>query len=336
MKIKYFTLIHDYTYIIVSCLLLLCMVPAGCSLLPGKPLVQAVSVGFCIDILGLEEPVFTKPFLTALHTLEKKRRIRLAIQTSHFASEYKSALENLARQNQVVFCGPLFSRFIMQVAKEFPETYFVLMQAIPEDVLTISATVPNLQWILYRKEDIAFLMGQIGSYFPKKASYWLVTDLPSKNPIRLYEETAFTKGLQSSAITPSTLEWPIQKDSFEQVDFASPNQTVSIFCVTEGAYVPAFLEWVSALPGENHYLLLPDDAWNQVHSLPILGSVLKVYTVPLKNIIQQVSSGSWQAGLHYMTIKNGGFLVRLPASFWEPSLKKEIESTLNFAYDPEK
>ncbi|MDD4664083.1 MAG: BMP family ABC transporter substrate-binding protein [Caldisericia bacterium] len=311
------------------------MIPAGCSLLSGKSLNQTLSVGFCIDILGPEEPVFTKPFLTAFNTLEKKKRIHLEIQTCDFASEYKTALRNLAQQNRIVFCGPLFSRFIMQVAKEFPETYFVLMQAIPEDVLTISATVPNLQWILYRKEDITFLMGQICSYFPKKASYWLVTDLPTKNPIRLYEETAFTKGLQSSAITPSTLEWPIQKDSFEQVDFAAPNRAVSIFCVTEGAYVPAFLKWISTLPGKNHYLLLPD-VWNQDDPLSILGSVLKVYTSPLENIVQQVSSGSWQAGLHYMTIKNGGFLVRLPSSFWEPSLKKEIESTLNSSYDPEK
>jgi len=329
-------IILNYIYIIVSWLLLLWLVPAGCSLLPGKPLDQALSVGFCIDILGSEEPVFTKSFLAALHTLEKKRVIRLETKTCDYASEYKTALRNLAQKNRIVFCGPLFSRYIMQAAKEFPGTYFVLMQAIPEDLMTISATVPNLQWILYRKEDIAFLMGQIGSYFPNKATYWLVTDLPDSHPILLYEELAFTKGLKSSTGAPSTLEWSILKDSSGTVDFASTNETASIFCVTEGAYVPAFMEWISALPGKNHYLLLPDDSWNQDYHLSVLGSVLKVYSTPLKNIVQQVTSGSWQAGLHYMTIKNGGFLVRLPSSFWDSSLKSEIESALNSSYDPEK
>ena len=320
----------------VICLFMVSFFLTGCSFLPGKPLVQAVSVGFCIDILGDEEPVFTKPFLTTLQALEQKRSIRLETQICRFASEYKTALSDLAQKNRIVFCGPLFSQSIAQAAKEFPETYFVLMQAIPEDFPAISTPLSNLQWILYRKEDIAFLMGQIGSYFPNKASCWLVTDLPARHPIRLYEEAAFTKGLRSSSITASVLEWPIQKDLSEQVNFISPDEAASIFCVTEGAYIPAFMEWVSALPGRNHYILLPDDAWYRDDSLSILGSVLKVYSVPLENIIQQVISGSWQAGLHYMTIKNGGFLVKLPSPLWESSLKSEMEAALNFSYVPEK
>lgn len=304
-------------------------------MIPNQPNQQRVLVGFCSDIVGQEEPVFTKPFLTALRVLEEQGKIELQVQPCQFASEYSAALGKLARSNRVVFCGPMFSRVIVRAAQDYPDTLFVLMLAIPDPLPADALSLPNLQWLLYRKDDTAFLMGQISSFFPKKAFCWLVTDLPDHHPIRIYEETAFIKGLQPSTHSQGILEWPAAKTSSMDTSLTTPDQPVAIYCVTEGAYVPAFLEWITRLPGQQRYIVLPDGAWTSEQNLIVLGNILKNYTLPLEYILDQVISDSWQTGVHYISHRNHGFLVRLNAQYWESSLKKEIESKLNVSADPE-
>jgi hypothetical protein len=294
-----------------------------------------VSVGFCMDIMGSEEPVFTKPFLASLQQLKAKGKIRLTILPSHFASEYPSALSALAKRNHLVFCGPLFSDVIAKAAEEYPETYFVLMQAIPKGISAENVSLPNLQWILYRKEDCAFLMSQISQFFPKKASCWLVTDLPDHDPLRMYQKNAFQMGLDVSDHRSAVLEWPIQAIADSQWRQKQTGET-SIFCVTEGAYVPSFLTWFSGLPLTEKALIIPTKAFSDELGTYVLGTVLKEYAFTLEHTLDSLIEDSWKPGVHFKGIDNNGYSVKLNDKYWSSDLKSEVESILNATFSPVK
>jgi|GEM_PF-5301280 basic membrane lipoprotein Med (substrate-binding protein (PBP1-ABC) superfamily) len=292
-----------------------------------------VLVGFCMDIMGSEEPVFTKPFLASLQQLKAKGKIRLTILPSRFASEYPSALSALAKRNHLVFCGPLFSDVIAKAAEEYPETNFVLMQAIPKGITADIISLPNLQWILYRKEDCAFLMSQISQHYPEKASCWLVTDLPDHDPLRMYQKNAFQMGFSDHR--SAVLEWPIQAIADNQWRQKQTDET-SIFCVTEGAYIPSFLTWFSGLPLTEKALIMPTEAFSDELGTYVLGTVLKEYALTLEHTLDSLIESSWKPGVHFKGIDNNGYSVKLNDKYWSSNLKSEVESILNATFSPVK
>lgn len=317
-----------YVYILLSLTLVGLLFLAHCTRLPLQPDTGIIQAGFCIDILGLDEPVFTKPFLKSLQDLEKKHLLQLDVQTCTFARDYESILQAMAQKNQLIFCGPLFSDIIVQIASKNPATFFVLLQSIPTMPSQENNPLPNLQVILFNKEIQSGLMGQLCHFYPKKAHFWLVTDLSSDNPIRILQENTFFKGFQQPTSSWSVLEWPIQKETYQDIaSFLSLGEE-QVFCLTEGMYLPSFLNWSDSLARNQIALIMPDHAWNQTSSYPILGSVSKTYPAIVERIVKQVQKNAWNQGQHFSGSVEQSYVVTLSKERWEPSVREKIKSVL--------
>lgn len=85
-----------------------------------------ISVSFCIDILGVNEPIFTKPLLDILGTLEKRGELTLQIVECQNRSEYEKRLSQCAKTTDLVVAGPMMAEATRETAKLFPDKYFVL------------------------------------------------------------------------------------------------------------------------------------------------------------------------------------------------------------------
>lgn len=313
-------------YIILSIFVISLFSLAGCGNTITRKDNEPIPTGFCVDILGTNEPVFSKPFLESLERLEKKHLIRLEIRSCEFAKEYKNALISLAQNNRLVFCGPFFSELIMDVAKINPSTFFVLFQSIPNHSTQEILKLPNLQVILFKKEDQSSLMGQLCYYYSNQAQFWLVTALPSDNPIRILQENMFIKGMQKPSRLKSILEWPLSSDQSQELAAITDRGMDQVFCLTEGAYLPSFLEWSQKLTQDSFYLIMPDKAWSQNQSFPLLGTITKSYPEILERMVKQVQKNAWSKGIHYIGITEQGYEITLPKALWEPSLLEKIRS----------
>jgi len=321
--------IHQhYVYILLSLSLVCFLTLTNCKRIQLQPETGIIQAGFCVDILGLDEPVFTKPFLESLQNLEKKHFIRLDVQTCTFARDYESVLQTMAQKNQLIFCGPLFSEIIVQAARKNPATFFVLLQSIPTLSSQENSNLPNLQVILFNKESQSGLMGQLCRFYPKKAHFWLVTDLSSDNPIRILQENTFFKGLQKSTSSWSVLEWPIQKETVREINSYGSLGEDQVFCLTEGMYLPSFLNWSDSLAKIQIALIMPDQAWKQNSSYPILGSVSKSYHAIVERIVKQVQKNAWNQGQHFSGSIEQSYFVTLSKERWESSVREKIKSIL--------
>lgn len=119
---------------------------------PPSPL--GIPVTFCIDLLGKEEPIFTKPLLLVLSRLEQEDFIQLTIKECSTKSDYIDTLSRSASNQSIVLTGPLMAEEVEVVAKEYPDSHFL--------VLDFPLYHNNISSIAFLEEAMACRAIQVG------------------------------------------------------------------------------------------------------------------------------------------------------------------------------
>jgi hypothetical protein len=111
------------------------------------PAENQIRVGMVIDILGTQEPIFTKPVVSLLQEMEKTGKIVLSLQTCSHKAEYEKNLILLSETNHLIIVGPLFAKEVAKIAPLYPYKHFIS--------LDFPVKGPNITSLLFREEDMA-------------------------------------------------------------------------------------------------------------------------------------------------------------------------------------
>lgn len=112
----------------------------------SSPDKTGISVSFCSDILGEEEPIFTKPVLTIMESMANTGIIRLTKQVCTNKADYINQLSVCAQSSDLIFGGALMAEELIEVSHLFPNKFFVL--------LDFPAKGSNIASVLFREEDM--------------------------------------------------------------------------------------------------------------------------------------------------------------------------------------
>lgn len=241
------TISHMYRLTLSIFLVLSCLCTSSCQLFTSHSSDSAITVGYCVDILGPENDSYNTPILNCLKSLENEERIRLTIQQSTRKEQYQQDIQSIAKNHSIVFCTPLMQEECLQSSLLYPTTHFIVVDAYPfhPDNMILPET-SNITFLLFSEEEIAEIAGYIAAHMdPKKPSalYFPGSRIsPLKN--RVYNR--YVKGFRRAA--PSS-ENCIECFTKEDVDEGTMNNTMERLGVGSIFYFPGL-----------YYASLVDDA----------------------------------------------------------------------------
>lgn len=155
------------------CVLLLALVPLGCSQQAGQDTV--LNIGLLLGSSGLGDKSFNDSAYSGLLEAQKKYNIRFETVNMGTPESNLDALRNFARNNYDLIIGVAFENLnsITTVAGEFPNSRFAIIDA--------EGTGNNIASVVYREQEGDFLMGVLAAMLTHTKIVGVIggTDIPA-------------------------------------------------------------------------------------------------------------------------------------------------------------
>jgi basic membrane protein A len=155
-------------------LLVLLLVPAlsacgasGGNTSSNKP---TIKVGLVTDVGGLNDKGFNHLAYVGLQNAEHDfSNVKGSVKESHSDTDYVPNLTGFASQgyNLVIAVGFLMAGAVGQVATEFPNVHFAIIDSTPADAKGNSLTLSNVEPLLFHEQEAGALVGTIAGLLEK-------------------------------------------------------------------------------------------------------------------------------------------------------------------------
>ncbi|MCK5847972.1 MAG: hypothetical protein KAH01_02095 [Caldisericia bacterium] len=303
MKVKYnFT---KSIYLLLSFFILFAF--CGCEKITffNKP--DIISIGFCIDILGVDNTSFAKPVLAALESASRKEQISLSTIVCKNKNKYKESLIELSDNNDLVIASHFMIEELTFCAQENTQTHFVIFNSysLPSEK-TIVPSTSNITYFVFSEENAAEIAGFISSEINNCEPSGIIFSGYNMSPLRNRIYNSYVSGVHSSHIN-STKTVCLFSD--EDLDFAQ-NERISFPIESSNLkmaslyYMPSIL--YASMLNETRTPLdsngnLPWDIillGSESLSYPTLGGIIrKNYSKAIETIISNFSNKSLLGGV---------------------------------------
>jgi len=119
-----------------------------------------LKVGLVTDIGGLNDRSFNHLAYVGLQAAQKKLKVSGRVLESKSAADYVPNLSSLAQQGYglVIAVGFLMTDSVDQVAKQFPNTKFAIIDV---DATSIADKPANVQGILFKEQESGYIAGYL-------------------------------------------------------------------------------------------------------------------------------------------------------------------------------
>ncbi len=218
------------------------------------------------------------------------------------------ALQRLARRgggglgaNIVVAIGFAFTTPLTQIAKEFPDTKFVIIDSVVD--------APNVESVVFREHEGSFLVGMIAAMASKTGKVGFVggMDIPLIRKFALgYVEGAKyvspnVEVLQNmTGTTPAAWNDPTKGGELARSQF---DRGADIIYAAAGATGLGVLQ---AAKDSGKYSIGVDSNQNYLHPGSVLTSMVKRVDVAVYDAIKSARAGTWKPGMRSLGLAEDG------------------------------
>lgn len=250
---------------------------------------------------------FDRSFNQAAHTGAEKFKEDTGTNYRDFEiqndSQREQAMRNFARRGMSPIVAVGFSQksAVEKIAKEFPDTHFVLIDEVVD--------LPNVESIKFKEQEGSFLVGVLAAMASKTEKVGFVggMDIPL---IRAFE-CGYRQGVHyvdpkaevfanMTGTTGAAWNDPTKGSELAKSQFDRGADV--IFHAAGGTGVGV----LQAAADEGKLGIGVDSNQNGLHPGSVLTSMLKRVDVAVYDAFKQSAAGTWKAGVHILGLKEGG------------------------------
>ena len=269
-----------------------------------------LKIGLVLDKGGRDDKSFNASAYQGATEAEKKLGVSLKVVESSDDSSLEPSLRTFAQRgfDLVIGIGFIQQGPLEKVAKEFPKTRFLLVDAHP------TTELPNVRSVIFNEHEGAFLVGAIAALTSKTGTIGFVggMDIPL---IRRFE-LGYQKGAEtakpgtkviSNFVGSSSDAWKNPMKA-KELSLAQFNKKADVIFTAAGASGQGTFD---AAEEKNRLAIGCDSNQNWIKPGKVLTSMLKRVDIAVYSTIELVSQGKFVAGKVNMGLKEGavGFSV---------------------------
>jgi basic membrane lipoprotein Med (substrate-binding protein (PBP1-ABC) superfamily) len=140
---------------------------------------KVLSIGYCVDVLGIENESYHHPMVQYLENVEKKGELQLHLRSSNKKEDYKRHIQALAQNS------PLMKEDCIECSFQYPETQFVLYDSYPFQMeKMVLPDRENLSFLFFSDEEIATIAGFIAAHISTTESAALYFPGSRNSPLK--------------------------------------------------------------------------------------------------------------------------------------------------------
>ena len=135
---------------------------------PTRPPTSSLKVGLVADAGQLNDNGFNELAFNGLKRAERELGITGRVVEANSAADYVPNMSTLARQGYDLIIGVGFAQgdAVAATAKRFPNTNFAIVDV---DQSSLKGKPANVQGLLFREEQVGYLVGYLGALEAKRA-----------------------------------------------------------------------------------------------------------------------------------------------------------------------
>src|SRR5579864_822192 len=131
---------------------------------------SSITVGLVTDKGGLNDKSFNHLADVGLVNAEQQLGIQGAVLQSHTAADYVPNLTKFAQEHKslIVANGFLMANAVYNVAKQFPQQKFALIDSAPADAKGNTVVLSNVANLFFKEEQSGYLVGALAGLVEKQ------------------------------------------------------------------------------------------------------------------------------------------------------------------------
>jgi basic membrane protein A len=284
-------------------------------------------VGLVTDTGGLNDHGFNFLADQGLVKAEKELGVKGSVVQSHSASDYVPNLQNFARNgyNLVIAVGFLMDGAVKQVAKQYPNTKFLII----DDPIT---NVPNVTSAMFKTEQCGYLVGAMAGLLQKEHT---APGLNNKNTFgvvggeNIPPVTSYIAGFQQGVQKTDPGAKVLVKFAGSFSDQALGSQVAQseissgadiVFQVAGGTGVGV----IKAAQNAHVYAIGVDADQNYLAKNTVITSALKGVNTATFDVIKQALDKNFTSGIQNFSLNNNGVGFAKPNSVVSQSIVTKV------------
>jgi len=174
-----------------------------------------IKVGLITDLGQLNDDGFNELAYNGLKRAEKELGVQGRVVESKSAADYIPNMTTLARQGYDLIIGVGYAQgdAIASTARAFPDTKFAIVDV---DQTTLKGTPENVQGLLFREEQVGYLVGYLGALQAKRAGGNLVSAVAGYKEPPVDRFIAGYKAGATAAVPGMKVRWGYSQDWDDQ------------------------------------------------------------------------------------------------------------------------
>jgi basic membrane protein A len=182
---------------------------------PTEPPTSSLKVGLVADAGQLNDNGFNELAFKGLKRAERELGITGRVVEATSAADYVPNMSTLARQGFDLIIGVGFAQgdAIAAAAKKFPETSFAIVDV---DQSFLKGTPTNVQGLLFREEQVGYLVGYLGALEAEKAGGKAISAVGGFKEPPVDRFIAGYKAGAEAAVPGTKVRWSYSQDWEDQ------------------------------------------------------------------------------------------------------------------------
>ena len=256
----------------------------------------ALRVGLITDLGQLNDNGFNELAYNGLKRAERELGVQGRVLESKSAADYVPNMTSLARQGYDLIIGVGYAQgdAIATAARSFPDTRFAIVDV---DHATLKGTPPNAQGLLFREEQVGYLVGALAALTAERAGGNTVSAVGGFKEPPVDRFIAGYRAGAEAAVPGTKVLWGYSSDWEDQakckelaLDQIARGSRV-VFQVAGGCGLGAL-----SAASDKDVWGIGVDADQSFLGPHVLTSALKGVDAAVFLTIQSVLDGSWQGG----------------------------------------
>ena len=258
-----------------------------------------------------------------LQMLESEMGYEIAYTENVKQADQKNLLRNYAKKGYDVIFGHGFEYgdAILEVAKEYPDTYFFNIGGV--------AQAENVGAAIFAQGELSYLMGKLAAKFTKtdKVGFVGAMEIPSiANEVEVIKQTVKEYNSDASVTVAYTGSWTDVNKGKEAALAQIANDVDVMICIGDACDVGAIR---AAEESGDAYVIGWSGDFNSLAPDVVLTSGVQSVPVMVEQVGKQVMNGNFKNEARVLGIKEG---VQFPGT-WSDSVPEDLKAEIMADYE---